>query len=413
MKKRTLTLILLLGITILFARELFVLNSNSYTVSKIDLETFAVNNNFFSPTGGYANQICYHNDRLYIINSGDANIQIVNATTGTRQGTITLENESNPVHMIIYRDFAYVTGLFSDKLYKININNTANRYEMNIGIGPNQLIEYGGKIFVAVTGGLYGDYASGSLKVVDPETFTVIASIPMLTNAQYLTADERGYIHVVCSGDYVSIYGAVKIVDSSDYSVVQTITFNAYLTTIMQNIDGLMYVAHAFGACFYTYDPVTYTTGAFSFTNGHSILFDPQYVYVLQSPWTALSRLWIYTHDMTLVNTLTLGTAALSMCFSDDPTPESDVTLSLPEKMEIHSYPNPFSHQVKFDIKNSSTVFPLEIYNVRGQKIAEKSSLNATWDGKDTSGQIVPNGVYFVRASNGQQYIVKKIVKMK
>jgi len=408
MKTITLTL-LLLCFTLLTARELFTVNSNSHTISKIDLQTFTANN-AFAQIGLYGNHVICHNQKLYIVNSGDHNIQIVDANTGANQGIIALENESNPAHILIYNDNIYITGLFSNKLYRININNTSQRAEINIGDGPTGLIEHAGKIYVAVSGYAYYEYVQGYVKVVDTETFTVVQEIPMPTNPQQLMADSRGYIHTVCTGNYYDQYGAVRIIDSSDYSVVQTISFSAFLTTISLNADGLVYLADAYGNNFTTYNPITYTTGSFTFADAYSLLHDEQYVYMLQSSWTGVSRLWRYTHNMAHVSTLNLGIGAVSMCFSEDVNSDSDITI-LPEKLAIHSYPNPFNQQVRFEVKNASPVSRIDIYNVRGQKVASCASGATVWDGKDMSGRVVPNGVYFARASNGHEYVVKKILK--
>ncbi|NQV17727.1 MAG: T9SS type A sorting domain-containing protein [Armatimonadetes bacterium] len=88
----------------------------------------------------------------------------------------------------------------------------------------------------------------------------------------------------------------------------------------------------------------------------------------------------------------------------------------------LQSYPNPFnpSTTFSFSIPNDSRV-ELTIYNVKGQEIRtlisddlNKGEWKITWDGKDTSGNLVGTGIYFSKLSiNGKNRAMKKVLLLK
>jgi len=82
------------------------------------------------------------------------------------------------------------------------------------------------------------------------------------------------------------------------------------------------------------------------------------------------------------------------------------------------NYPNPFNTQTMIEYQLSKSVYArLDIYNLLGQKIStlvdeiqQAGNFRATWDGKDSSGRIVPSGVYFYRLEADGFTTVKKML---
>lgn len=86
--------------------------------------------------------------------------------------------------------------------------------------------------------------------------------------------------------------------------------------------------------------------------------------------------------------------------------------------LQMSVYPNPFADKVNisFELKKAEAI-TLDIYNLKGQKVInlldkKKStgSQSVIWNGLDAIGKAVPNGVYFVRLSNGRVNNTSKLM---
>ncbi|MDD4034833.1 MAG: T9SS type A sorting domain-containing protein, partial [Candidatus Cloacimonetes bacterium] len=78
----------------------------------------------------------------------------------------------------------------------------------------------------------------------------------------------------------------------------------------------------------------------------------------------------------------------------------------------LNAYPNPFKDRIRISTKDSPQPQPLDIYNLRGQKV--KSLAPAAdgyeWDGRDEQGNPVSVGIYFARNPHSKSAI--KLVKL-
>ncbi|HET7152174.1 MAG TPA: YCF48-related protein, partial [Candidatus Kapabacteria bacterium] len=88
------------------------------------------------------------------------------------------------------------------------------------------------------------------------------------------------------------------------------------------------------------------------------------------------------------------------------------------------NYPNPFSiagssTSIPFSVMAEATV-RLDVYNVLGECVRTlvneskaPGSYIVSWDGHNTSGEAVPNGVYFFRLGNGTNQLVRSAIVTK
>lgn len=88
--------------------------------------------------------------------------------------------------------------------------------------------------------------------------------------------------------------------------------------------------------------------------------------------------------------------------------------------VQFNNYPNPFSSSttIQFNLQKSQNVI-LEIYSYNGQKVIslENSKLNAghhqySWEGKDSSGNKMNSGIYFLRIKSDEIDQVNKLILM-
>jgi hypothetical protein len=82
------------------------------------------------------------------------------------------------------------------------------------------------------------------------------------------------------------------------------------------------------------------------------------------------------------------------------------------EKLDVRIHPNPTSNSVKIllSIKNECFI-NLEIFNIKGQKL--KSIFNDNIKGTEEiefKTEVLPSGIYLIKATNDKQAVIKKIV---
>ncbi len=88
-------------------------------------------------------------------------------------------------------------------------------------------------------------------------------------------------------------------------------------------------------------------------------------------------------------------------------------------KFSLHqNYPNPFGRStiISFSLPKNTQKANLKIYNIRGQLIRKldintKDGLGSIiWDGHDSNGKVIRNGVYFYKLTADKKVIIKKMV---
>lgn len=86
-----------------------------------------------------------------------------------------------------------------------------------------------------------------------------------------------------------------------------------------------------------------------------------------------------------------------------------------------NAYPNPFNPDttIRYQLKDPGKV-EIVIYNLKGQMLRSFSASHETagsyhfrWDGRDSSGNVLPSGVYLYRMSSGKYNCTKKMVLQK
>ncbi len=97
---------------------------------------------------------------------------------------------------------------------------------------------------------------------------------------------------------------------------------------------------------------------------------------------------------------------------------EDVVSSSLPTSLNITTYPNPFNQSVMItcDIPGASDL-DIRIYNLNGREVCRLTTGKGArgmnrfcWDGKDSAGNPVSSGVYFVAVRDGTQVKAQKIL---
>jgi len=89
--------------------------------------------------------------------------------------------------------------------------------------------------------------------------------------------------------------------------------------------------------------------------------------------------------------------------------------------LRVLASPNPFSGQTSlfFELPRSKTV-KLDIYDLRGRRVTtlvdnvlEAGPHVRAWDGRDSSGRLLPDGVYFYHLRSGEMNVVKRVTLLR
>ena len=207
------------------AKAIFVLNSAATSISVINLEDNTVTNNVVT-VGTWPNQILYHNGKLYCVNSGSNNIMVWNTTDYEAETPIPLGTGQNPMNMAIYNDnTAYVACSVSEKVLKVDLTSKTVVDTIDAGIGATGIIVHNNKVYVANTAfdGINYTYGQGTVTVIDAASGNVTKTINVAMNPQDIALAPDGRLHVVCTGDYFSVFGKVCIINPATDAVVDTV----------------------------------------------------------------------------------------------------------------------------------------------------------------------------------------------
>jgi len=404
----------------LFGTNAYVVNSNSQTLSKIDFETEDVNN-AFSVIGLYANRVVLSEDFIYVVNSGDNSIQKIDLNSGGTLMNIPVENFSNPYDMIIHDGFAYVTGLFTAKVFKIDLSEDEVVDEIAVGNSPEGMVVFNDKLYVANTNYVYPNYNPGTVSVIDLSTFEVITTIDVGLNPQALTiANEK--IHVVCTGDYVTTFGKVCIVEPSSNTVEETFNIGGSPANINSAQNGYVYLGDGMGTGVYSYNAETYEIihspqNPFS-TGGSAIAANSENIAIVDAGnWVENSVVRLYDLNEELVSEYEVAIGAVHLAIQDEGSFIDEFDPELLD-IQIYNYPNPFHSEttISFSCHKDTEITEVKIYSIKGQKVKQfsinDSRFSINWNGKDESGKTVKPGVYFyqIKVDNHKHVSGKMII---
>jgi hypothetical protein len=398
--KACLFLCLLLSSYGLSAQVFYVVNSQSRTLSRIDLAANTINNSFAS-LGNVPNKIVLDGEHIWCVNSGDNAVQKISRLSGQTESNIFVGMGANPWDAVKHGDYLYVTGLVSGKVYMTNSITGSVVASLSVGTAPEALYIVGDKLYVSNTGNYANDYVGSSVAVINLESFELIKSITVNANPQYLSYLD-GKLHVSCTGNWASIGGAICIIDTQTDQLVHTIDLGGTPGNILISTEEIAYVADSNGINLYSYDPVNYTVLHGSqdpIANGGSeIAGNSSLIAVLSPNWGSNGSLKIFNQDLSLTGQYTVAMTPTDLKMWIEPSSNEDAGLLNPG---IRLYPNPVRMGGTLNIELGKPLkAELQIYNLRGQLISKspvdgKTALNLP--------QELSSGIYLYKVMEGSR----------
>jgi len=275
------------------------------------------------PTKGtIPNTIKVYNGKGYIANSGSHDVQIFNPNDLSDLGTIVTGDGSgsgtggNPWDIVFFGSKAYVSNNIDadgngDHTVSVADLSTDKVTSQISGwtTKPSNMLVLGDKLYVS--SGVNPDYTygQGTVTVIDTNSSSVVATINVGVNPGEIAVDKDGEIHVVCTGDYITVSGKVSVINPANNTVKATINIGTSVSSIAISPDNKIYVSGGFGAGTYSYsatnetDSTTVTSiGSLSGNGGNIAISKAGMAYIADQ---GSDKLYILnTSNDTLIKTL-------------------------------------------------------------------------------------------------------------
>ena len=254
-------------------------------------------------------------------------VEIINLLTRSHVGSIPIDSDTTPKQIaLIPPSKAYVTGLYSNVIHVVDLNQKSIIKRIPCGPMPDGITILNGKAYVANSAYVkepgtwnttYED--KSSVTVIDTQTDTVLKTIPVPINTSGITNDGASQIIAVSSGvsDWFvpgGIPGAVVFIDTVTDEIEKTIELKT--TAGGPTIDSMKRVFISSGGLL-VYDLVS-DTWTHDFDNpltdlgGVGAIDQNDNLYITKADWTGgrMDELYVVAPDGTLLNTYGVGPGA-------------------------------------------------------------------------------------------------------
>lgn len=371
--KTSLVLLMVMTLSFLGADLIYVVNSTSRTLSRIDLVREGVQNSF-SILGNVPNRVVVGEDYLYAVNSGDNSIQKINKTSGHTVSNHLVEVGSNPWDALLHEGYLYITGLFTYRVYKMDALSGEVLASVQVGTAPEAMSVVGDKLYVTNAGNYAQNYAGSSVSVIDIPSFSVINTLAVGLNPQYLRY-HGGYLHVSCTGNWADVGGTVKVFDTQDDSLIQTVELGGTPGNIWIDAHDIAWVADSGGNQMYRYHAMNFEIlngGTNSLPFGASELTGSASMIAILTPvWGSNGTVSVMNPDLTLIKEYPVGIMPTDMKLEQIEPIHVEDELITPARISV--YPNPLPAGASLKIKNEGKLKgTVQIFNLKGQLLVEK-----------------------------------------
>jgi len=230
-----------------FPRTMFVENNLGRTLSKMNMETGAIENNVLE-LGQVPNQILAYRDQLYVLNSVPPELMVIDPVTVQVTKSIALPEGSNPYAMaLVGKNKMYVSLLMADAVAVVDLQSGTVEKQIPVGAAPQGILVDNNTALVANTGG-YPDYANSSVSVIDVAADSVTQTLNVPTNPQVIKWGPDYNYYILCSGKWGEGAGKLVVLNmfappSYTPAIVDTISIGGYPGDLAVLANGKAYLA--------------------------------------------------------------------------------------------------------------------------------------------------------------------------
>jgi YVTN family beta-propeller protein len=221
-----------------FLHGLYIVNegnfmSNNGSISYYNPDSARLVNTLFQTVnqrilGDVVQSFGVADDKGFIVVNNSQKVEVVDMETFVSIGTIT--GTDYPRYFLkISKSKGYLTnGAFAGHVIVIDLNTLSVVKTIAVGYGPENLVRWNDKVFVANSGGWTHD---NKISVIDVDADVVTDSIQVGDNPIDLAADKNGNIWVLCKGNVVYDQGwniidetdsQIHVINSDDLSILKS-----------------------------------------------------------------------------------------------------------------------------------------------------------------------------------------------
>lgn len=308
----------------------YILNSGNYgsndsNLAFYNVETGNVSNGVFQKTnnkklGDTAQDMIIFGSKMYIAVYNSQVIFVTDKDGKILDEIVVAGANANlsPRYLATYQDKVYVSFYEG---YVGQIDTTS--YDVKtvaVGANPDQIAVANGKLYVANSGGMsYPNYGK-TVSVVNPAAMTLLKTLDVVDNPQYLEVDSQKDVYLISIGNYSDIAPTLQKINSYT-DVVSVVAGISPTYMAMGANDSLYLVVSQYDAQwnvvndYYVYDAVTETLGGKFITdntevkNAYYISVDSisNDVYIGSSDYISNGDMYIYTSKGVLVKKFDTG----------------------------------------------------------------------------------------------------------
>ncbi|MCD4827881.1 MAG: T9SS type A sorting domain-containing protein [Candidatus Cloacimonetes bacterium] len=423
MRTFTVTIVMLTLLATLHA-HLFVLNSESQTLSRLDIDDWSIDN-AFATIGQYPyaapNRIAVHDETAWITVTYENSIQGIPLDDGGAGAVIYLEDSAAPYDIITHEGMAYVTGGTSNKVYRVDLDALAVTGSLDVGRSPQGMVVHDGLLYVCNTGFRLDTwtYDPGTVTVIEMDGFTAIDTLDCATNPQVaaVVGDE---LHVVCTGDYATEFGRIDIFGLTGHEFLESLDTGGSPGRVSVCGDSV-FLGNVWPAGVFVYSAsereLIYTPDTSPYTGGTDVYAQDGRLTVLDAgDFVQNSHVRVYSlADNSLLADATAGVGAVDVKAWSAPVSVNDDTYT-PGETLLQVWPNPVRESCRIAFSPASgSGAEAAVFNVRGQMVRQLQldDGRGRWDGRDSLGRLCPSGVYLVRVKTGESSAAKRLTLLR
>lgn len=260
------------------ARSAFIINGAAQTISVFDLDKLEMKNDVLT-VGKWPADIKIRDDKAYVVNTGDNNVQIIDTMTITNAGLINIGDGTSPEKIGFVDDKAYVSCNWTASVKVVDLNSQSVTGEVPVGTAPWGVAVAGKKVYVCNTNAIFDVetsamiYDQATISVIDSSTDKVIKEINVETNPTEIEVSGDKII-VQCTGNYGDITGKLCIIDTNSDTVTRIIDLRTTPSGMAISPDGKVYITTIGGVVAVDIDANSVGVPISEFANGSGLAFD-------------------------------------------------------------------------------------------------------------------------------------------
>jgi YVTN family beta-propeller protein len=221
----------------------------------------------------------------YAVLNGSGKIQVMSVNNFVYKGTIT--GLTSPRYFIaVSATKGYVTDWVRDNIKVIDLSTNTVIDSIDVGVGPEQLIKVGNKVFVANSGS-YG--LDTTISVINPDNDQVIQTITIGDKPTAFKLDANNKLWVLCAGnsDFINpvnnTKGSLVRLNPDTYTIEATFMFadsvNHPDRLVINKQKNILYYTYSYGFGFgirkHSISDVALSSSAFITGNYYGLGYDP------------------------------------------------------------------------------------------------------------------------------------------